>query len=459
LHRYALTRHSSRTGAPGLRRLILAGLICLSVTALMPVTGAAAKSSATTGVGTISQTFVDSTRSTQANGPTPDVPSRTLETQIWYPAESGTEDAPAEGATADSAQGPYPLIVFAHGLGGLPASSAPLLARWAAAGYVVAAPAFPLTNGNTPGGTNGADTYNQPGDMSFVISSLLDESESEGPLNGMIDPKRIGVAGHSNGGVTTLGLIANTCCPDDRVKAAIVLAGTPGPFPDGEYDYPSAPPTLIVHGTDDPLMDYPTMIKVYNDLRGPKGLLTIEGANHGEYLDPSSKYFPTTREATTDFFDAYVRGDKRARARLQKDGASGLAVMEFAAKRGAKTTIPTIPQPELTRRAQATPTEDLTDGQIVTVEWRGYTPGKTVNVIQCVDDSENSGAAGCDLNHGKVLIPNPTGSGSTTIPIVVGTVGTGVCDADHPPCQIVVNDAGLTDPDATVRIPITMAPS
>jgi predicted dienelactone hydrolase len=442
-------------------RTAFVALSCLLATVVVTVPAAAATSSvssATDGVGTVTDTFVDNTRSTPANGGVPEASTRTLVTKIWYPAAEGTVDAPREGATPKD--GPYPLIVFAHGLGGSPEKSADLLARWAAAGYVVAAPAFPLTNSDTPGGTNAADTASQPGDISFVISSMLQLAKTQdSPLHGLIDPKQIGVAGHSNGGVTTLGLIANTCCRDKRVKAAIVLAGTPGPYPDGKYDYASAPPTLVVHGTKDPLMDYPTMITVYNKLEGPKGLLSIQGADHGEYLDPSSKYFATTLKATTDFFDAYVKGNTRAIARLSKDGAPRLAVMKFTAKPGAKATIPTIPQPKLVRHAQASPTTGLTNGQTVTVEWRGYTPGKVVNVIQCVEESSNSGAAGCDLNHGKVLIPDPTGSGSTTLPVVAGTVGTGVCDADHPPCQIVVNDAGLTDPAASVRIPIHFAPN
>ena len=41
--------------------------------------------------------------------------------------------------------------------------------------------------------------------------------------------------------------------------------------------------------------------------------------------------------------------------------------------------------------------------------------------------------------------------------IVAGPVGTGVCDADHPGCEVVVNDAGLTDPDASIRFPISFA--
>ena len=42
--------------------------------------------------------------------------------------------------------------------------------------------------------------------------------------------------------------------------------------------------------------------------------------------------------------------------------------------------------------------------------------------------------------------------------IVAGPVGTGVCDATVDDCVIAVNDAGLLEPEATIRIPISFAP-
>ena len=40
-------------------------------------------------------------------------------------------------------KGPFPLIVFAHGSAGHPEKFTKLFSSWAAAGYIVAAPAFP----------------------------------------------------------------------------------------------------------------------------------------------------------------------------------------------------------------------------------------------------------------------------------------------------------------------------
>ena len=70
------------------------------------------------------------------------------------------------------APGPFPLIVFGHGFAVTPAPYAALLRAWARAGYVVAAPVFPLGNANAPGGPNERDLVNQPRDMSFVITRI-----------------------------------------------------------------------------------------------------------------------------------------------------------------------------------------------------------------------------------------------------------------------------------------------
>ena len=57
--------------------------------------------------------------------------SRTLTTAVWYPV--GTA-------------GPWPLVVFAHGYRLGVGPYVHLCQTWAAAGYVVAAPTFPLTD-------------------------------------------------------------------------------------------------------------------------------------------------------------------------------------------------------------------------------------------------------------------------------------------------------------------------
>ena len=142
---------------------------------------------------------------------------------------------------------------------------------------MVAAPLFPLSSSETPGGPDAGDIGNQPGDMSFVIGQMLTaDSTPNGPLSGLIDPNEIGAAGHSNGAITTLGLIANSCCRDTRVKAAVVMAGTTEGLGSGHYDMGEAPPLLIVQDLHDGLVPYGDAVAVFNQARGPKALLAVE---------------------------------------------------------------------------------------------------------------------------------------------------------------------------------------
>ena len=373
-----------KTHARGVRT---AFVVCVLIVASC-FTGAvsyAAKSTTSHAVGVFTETLVDTSRPTPASGTNPARPERTLVTTIWYPAKGNAKSAtPRDGATPDRSGRPYPLIVFGHGLGGSPKFYEALLSRWAAEGYVVAAPLFPLTSSETPGGTDAADTASQPGDVSYVITQVLKASARRtGPLSGLVDPHAIGVSGHSNGAITTLALAANSCCPDHRIKAAAVLSGDPEEFAGGHYDYTRAPPMLLLHGTDDVLLPYSQAVDVFNDAQGPKGLLTLDGADHSTWLQPSSKYFASAFKATSDFFAAYLRGNQAARRRIAHDGQQGVTTMHFVPKRGSTTTIPTVPKPTTNRKASVTPTTNLTDGQMVTVTWSGYIPGKVVNIVQC----------------------------------------------------------------------------
>ena len=86
-------------------------------------------------VGVVTETFVDTHRPTPSHGPNGELPSRTLVTTIWYPAQgNATVGTPVQRATPDRSGGPYPLIAFGHGLGATPQVYEGLLSRWAAAG-------------------------------------------------------------------------------------------------------------------------------------------------------------------------------------------------------------------------------------------------------------------------------------------------------------------------------------
>ena len=412
-------------------------------------------------VGQTTVTFVDSRRSTPTWDSKPEQDQRKLVTTILYPAQ-GT---PVPGktivdATPDRSGKPYPMIVFGHGFAANPQIYLALLAHWAAAGFVVAAPTFPLTSSATPGGPDAGDVIHQPGDMSFVVKSVLKLSAGKsGPLVGLINPDEVGAAGHSYGAVTTVGLVANTCCKNATVKAAAILSGTMEAFPDGRYSFANTPPLLVVHGTADKLIPYEGGVDIFNAAHGPKAMLTIKDGDHMSAAGLAAASGPDVMKATTDFFDGYLRGNKDALERLAHDESSGVSTMNFVAQKGSKATIPTLPAPKVDLHATVTPSANLINGQQVTVTWDGYTPGKVVNILQCsADDADLTNQAGCDFKHAALLHDDPTGSGSFTMQVIAGKVGTGTCDATHDGCFIVVNNASSPDPAAMFKVPISFAP-
>ena len=92
-----------------------------------------------------------------------------------------------------------------------------MLRAWVRAGFVVAAPIFPLTNPAAPGGPNESDLVNQPTDISFVISRLLAaNARSHGILSRLISSREVAVTGQSDGGSTALAAAYNTHYVDRR---------------------------------------------------------------------------------------------------------------------------------------------------------------------------------------------------------------------------------------------------
>lgn len=404
------------------------------------------------GIGRIETTFTDPGRPTPASRDEPATETRVLDTVVWYPTTGDPGGAAVPDAAA--APGPFPLIIFAHGLGGDPENIQAVGDDWVRAGFVVAAPRFPLSRSDHPGGPDAGDVQNQTGDISFLITTLTDPATTPLPA-GVVDGEHVGVAGHSNGAITTLGVTAHTCCHDDRIDAAIEMAGTPSPFSGGEYDYAQAPPLLIVHGSADPLVNHANAVQVFNSLRGPKGVLTIEGGDHGGYLGDAGVGHADVVAVTTTFWRAYLAGDAAAVATLAGAETSPESELVMATEAGSTDTIEA--EAVVTdRQASAEPTTGLTDGQIVTVTWSGFLPDGTINVVQC-SQGGTQGSAACDLTTGTLLLPDPAGAGTIDVPIVAGPVGNGQCGPGTTDCVILVNDSGLPDPDATILIPLTFA--
>jgi predicted dienelactone hydrolase len=199
-------------------------------------------------------------------------------------------------------QAPYPLVVFAHGFAVAPHDYGRLLQTWARAGYVVAAPIFPVESPHARGGPSQSDLENEPRDLSFVISRLLGPA---GPLRKLVDARKIAIAGQSDGGVAALTTAYDRRYRDRRIKAAIVMSG--GPLPGFTTPPPGSPPLLAVQGTQDPLNSPGTTSYYYALMRPPKFLLWLIGAPHREPYSTNDIWAPVVRLATTRFLDHYVR--------------------------------------------------------------------------------------------------------------------------------------------------------
>lgn len=442
-------------GRRQLRVARLLGTAIVSATAAAGCTTGAHGSSTTTtapgphhSVGIHTETLVDSSRPTPQNGSVPGHPGRTLVVSVYYPSAGGP--GLAHDPAPDRSGGPYPLIVFAHGFPADPAGYGSLLAAWASAGYVVAAPMFPLTNPSAPGGPDLADYVNQPADMSFVVTELEAQSRAPtGPLAGMVDPGAVGAAGHSLGGVTTLGLVANSCCRDDRIKAAVVMAGDQLTFPNGQADFPSFP-LLFVHGNADEVVPYVSSVVSFDAAQAPKGLLTILGGDHEAPV--AGPAFDAAVRTTTAFFDLYLK-HAGSIAQLRADGDTPKTRLILAVPGGGNVTIPLPKSTTRVLHAKVAPSTGLTDGEQVEVSWQGYAPGITVNVLEC--SVPVSGAQDCDLHRARVGLGDPTGSGSVLFTVHSGPIGTGTCDATHPQCVIAVNQGGSSNPSDTSLLPIS----
>ena len=268
-------------------------------------------------VGKRSYTFVDRSRPTAANGTYPGAPTRTLPTLVLYPTAGAPGGAAVPGAPPLRHRGGFPLVVFSHGFGASGPAYEALLDRFVAQGYVVAAPTFPLSNGAAPGGPKLTDYVNQPADVSFVIGRVLRLARTDPSLRRAVDRHDVGIAGHSLGAITTLGLALNSCCHDRRVEAAVAFSGLVLPFPGGTAYAGRIPPLMLVHGDKDGTVPYSGSTSIYAQAPAPKVLLTLLGAPHTPFFPP---WLDPTVRSVTDFLDGYLKHDRRALRRLGGDG-------------------------------------------------------------------------------------------------------------------------------------------
>jgi predicted dienelactone hydrolase len=275
-------------------------------------------------VGAYTETLVDDSRGTPA-APDQDIaekPDRTLDLTVLYPtdgeglpdSDAGVIDGidPPEDTGDPVADGRFPLLVFAHGWKGSGASLVGPAQRWAQAGYIVALPTFPLSRWGI--GTD-VDLAGQPGDVSFVIDSLLADGSG---VAGHVDPERIAVGGHSLGSATVFGF-QNSCCKDPRVKAIVAISGGPSPYATGEYDPTYETPLLLMHGAKDPGVN-PGISEYVFSLPGKMSyLLFAEGTHTSQFEGEDGALLD---EALVAFLDAELGLDPEAFSGLEAEVAA-----------------------------------------------------------------------------------------------------------------------------------------
>ena len=257
---------------------------------------------------------------------------RPLTLDVWFPiADVG--DAPlhqytlipgvyyespdAVTATADqiAPDGPYPLVVYTHGSGGLRYIASYYTEAIASYGYIVAAPDH---TGNTAAdrllGSEAefdVTALNRPNDVEAVINAMLDPTSTEtAGFVAAVDPDSIAVTGHSFGGFTALAVAGGYENPlgsfvaDGRIDAIIPLAPATG---DGTRLMSDAGlesiqvPTLVMVGTKDSTTPVePNVTRIW-DLAKSEPLVRVElvDAEHQSFTDVCDyqTFLPTLGDA------------------------------------------------------------------------------------------------------------------------------------------------------------------
>lgn len=259
----------------------------------------------------------------------------------------------------DEHPGPFPLIIFSHGMGG--ASNAfPALGDYLAShGFVVVYPTHSDsirlrrqqakdkgTKRSRLRGTTSVDLGDRVADVSFILDAL-DEVEAELDAPGLIDRDKLGMAGHSAGAMTTQavgglrffvwGMGKGSTMTDPRLDAFAVISGqgtarrsiTEDSWADIDK------PWLVITGSEDQIKignETPATRRhpyEYAPADGTKYLLFLEGATHSSYqgkgigapLDGGSPdnvewIVEVTNMSILAFFNAHLKDNEAAKVWL-----------------------------------------------------------------------------------------------------------------------------------------------
>lgn len=249
--------------------------------------------------------WVDSSRGTinPADPSGPELPGRVLTTQVRYPTLGGRSSAETVRARPARVDGPFPVVLFAHGFGVDPAYYAPLLDCWVREGFVVVSPIFPDESTalvNKVGGISSkegrnaeVDMVNEPGDIAFVLHQFdLAVGHGGGLLYGIAKTSDVALAGQSDGADVVAALAYGSGYAQQRAalpyppKAVAILSGEPMGSFDGEPNQYSAssssPAVLQVQSNADTCNGARQAAYLYSQLTGASSRLfmTLYGVSH-----------------------------------------------------------------------------------------------------------------------------------------------------------------------------------
>jgi predicted dienelactone hydrolase len=262
---------------------------------------------------------------------------------IWYPADGA---------------GPFPLVVFSHGLDATPAADSLLLQHLASHGYVVAAPQHDdCPTGCTPGVIASAVDQRRI-DVVSTMQSMQNWSDAGDRLpGGLVDGSRIGLAGWSFGGATTLRVMET----EPTVQAALVLAPATMFRPSPEAAR-VARPVMIVAGRLDTTVPYAETRRFYRAIPADapaRWFLAVADAGHS-FGDNCLENTPVAQFATlpcselvsqthvnqilarwgTPFLDRYVAGRSESAALLDPATNADTAVSVSMSDTGSPSSPP-----------------------------------------------------------------------------------------------------------------------
>ncbi len=274
----------------------------------------------------------------------------------WVDAKRD-RNVPAKIYFPKTGDGPFPIIIFSHGLGGTREGYEYLGRHWAGHGYVSVhlqhpgsddavwrkAAASDRMSAMRKAAADPRNALNRPLDISFAIDQLEKLNKENSAFEKRLDLERIGVAGHSFGAFTTLAIAGQVFAPaltrqsslaDSRVKAAIPMSA-PVPANKRQLDEVYARikiPCLHMTGTEDasPIGDTKPeerRLPFDHSHGSDQFLITFQGGDHaifsgGRRLLPNAKdaeFQKMICDGSTAFWDAYLRGEARAKAWLANE--------------------------------------------------------------------------------------------------------------------------------------------